>query len=314
VTEKPQIAKLTRVLAQRCGTSDLPNAGTFDNSVSVLQRAVHGFTNALPALRAAKPFSKRDCSGGTERAERTPKSVCAGVCPYFSQRVRRSSPGIRGRRYRGGKGRGFHRFQRARKASQERRTGLLDILSAGASGDTDSERRQMGRSARCRRTCIFPNYKDQVRFGALSLDGLGVANYGTCSIILKNAMVTHRTSLFESNNVVFTVYKQKTSMADAEKLENGFRAVWEDRHKLCIAKLAPRLHRHLGRADFAGLLLEQGATTMDDKFVEAHVWGPLTVRSIECVIIRRRGRQPRRTPIKDVRLVLASYNITVIEL
>ncbi len=64
-------------------------------------------------------------------------------------------------------------------------------------------------------------------------------------------MVTHRTTLFEDHNVVFTVYEQKTTMADAENLEKGHRAVWDEREKLCVAKLAPKLNAGLNQADFA---------------------------------------------------------------
>ena len=85
---------------------------------------------------------------------------------------------------------------------------------------------------------LFPGYKDQSRFGALSLDGVGVRNYGDCSIEIRDVMVTHRTSLFEDNNVVFSAYDQKTTLAGAGELECGHRARWADKEKLCVAKLA----------------------------------------------------------------------------
>ena len=44
---------------------------------------------------------------------------------------------------------------------------------------------------------LFPGYKDHIRFGAFSLDGDGVWNYGECAVTLKDRMVTHRTTLFE---------------------------------------------------------------------------------------------------------------------
>jgi len=34
-------------------------------------------------------------------------------------------------------------------------------------------------------SALFPNYKEEIRFGALSLDGLGISNYGECFIILE---------------------------------------------------------------------------------------------------------------------------------
>lgn len=158
---------------------------------------------------------------------------------------------------------------------------------------------------------IFPGYKDNIRFGALSLDGVGVKNYGECSLEMKPGMVTHRTTLFEDNNVVFTVYEKKATMAQAGNLEPGHRAVWGDRHKLCVAKLAPRLHSGSVAADFPRVLLEQGKTTRDDRFVELHVWGSLTIRSLQRVRIQRQRHRPLKAAIQDVRRLLKRYNVDV---
>jgi hypothetical protein len=49
---------------------------------------------------------------------------------------------------------------------------------------------------------VFPGYKEHIRFGNLTLDGLGLASYGRCFIILRNDMIAHRTSLYDGNCVV----------------------------------------------------------------------------------------------------------------
>lgn len=139
--------------------------------------------------------------------------------------------------------------------------------------------------------------------------GIGVSNYGPCSITLKTDMVSHRASLFEDNNVVFTVYEQKASMADAENLEQGHRATWSERQRLCVAKLAPKLHAGLAAKSFPGILLEQGKTTQDDHFVEVHVWGPLTIRSVDRIRVLRRGNRPRKVVLKDLQSELNKYKI-----
>jgi hypothetical protein len=51
-------------------------------------------------------------------------------------------------------------------------------------------------------SALFPNYKEEIRFGALSLDGLGVSNYGECFIVLRTDMIAHRASVFEENSVL----------------------------------------------------------------------------------------------------------------
>jgi hypothetical protein len=124
-------------------------------------------------------------------------------------------------------------------------------------------------------------------------------------------MVAHRTTLFEDNNVVFTVYEQKATMADAEDLEKGHRAVWEDRHKLCVVKLLPRLQPGLPAANFPRLLLEQGRTTSDDRFVELHIWGSITIRAVKHVMIARRRNRPLKAMVRDVERLLNQYNVTV---
>jgi hypothetical protein len=128
---------------------------------------------------------------------------------------------------------------------------------------------------------------------------------------MKAEMVTHRTTLFEDNNVVFTVYEQTTTMAQAEHLPRGYRAVWEEREKLCVAKLAPRLHSGLKAADFSVLLLEQGATSRDDRIVELHIWGSLTIRSVQHVRILRERSRPLKAAIKDLQRLLKQYNVDV---
>lgn len=155
----------------------------------------------------------------------------------------------------------------------------------------------------------FPGYKNQIRFGALSLDGVGVKNYGECSMELKDMMVAHRTSLFEDNNVLFTVYTQRAAMADAVNLEPGHRAAWDEREKLCIAKLAPRLNSGAKSEAFPQLVLEQGQTTSDDKFIETHIWGSLTIRSVACVRIHRERNRPLRAAIADIERLLKQYNV-----
>lgn len=126
---------------------------------------------------------------------------------------------------------------------------------------------------------------------------------------LKDRMVAHRTSLFEDNNVVFTVYEQKATMAGAESLEPGHQAVWEECEKLCIAKLAPRLHSALKSEDFLQLVLEPGLTTRDDKFIETHIWGSLTIRSVARVRIHRKRHRPLKAAIADLKRLLKQYNM-----
>lgn len=138
-------------------------------------------------------------------------------------------------------------------------------------------------------TALFPNYKQHIRFASLSLDGLGISHYGECTLVLRDEMIAHRASVFEENSGIF-MERHNIKISEAHELPLGYRAVWEDRGKLGIAKLAGRLRPETKLEDFPGILQRDGKTSEEDEFVEAHIWGPMTVRTFERVIIRKRVR------------------------
>jgi hypothetical protein len=153
-------------------------------------------------------------------------------------------------------------------------------------------------------TVLFPQYKKDIRFGALSLDGIGVMNYGACSIILRDGMISHRSSVFEDNSALF-VERQGT------KIPKGYRATWYNRAKLSVAKLSRRIDSATASDKYSGLLLRQGATLEDDEFVEVHVWGPMTVLTIEKVIVTASKPHQRATIRKAIAFKLAKHNVQV---
>src|SRR5271165_2963285 len=53
-------------------------------------------------------------------------------------------------------------------------------------------------------TALFgDDNKREIHFAALSLDDLGLTNYGDCSITLRTEMIAHRTTIFEENMLIF---------------------------------------------------------------------------------------------------------------
>ncbi|HSS50342.1 MAG TPA: hypothetical protein VLX28_15500 [Thermoanaerobaculia bacterium] len=128
---------------------------------------------------------------------------------------------------------------------------------------------------------LFPGYKEKIRFAALSLDNLGLFNYGDCSLVLTDAMIAHRASVYHENSALFL---RRHSFEPPV----GYRAVWRDRARLCIAKLADRLQVFTPARDFAALLLRQGDTSEQDQFIEVHIWGPLSVYCLAKVSIAKR--------------------------
>jgi len=139
---------------------------------------------------------------------------------------------------------------------------------------------------------LFPGYKEEIRFAALSLDGVGLTRYGECSFVLRESMIAHRATVYEENSTL-------SMKRHAYEAPPGHRATWEDRAKLCVAKTAGDIQAETGAELFPKLLLDQGATSREDRFVEVHVWGPMTIRSVERVVVGTLRRQAFRKALRD---------------
>ena len=144
--------------------------------------------------------------------------------------------------------------------------------------------------------------KSEIRFAALSLDGIGSPHYGECAIALRIPMIAHRTSLIEENSAIFMRRHDYRRPA-------GCLASWARRGTLAAAKLGDALQPATTPAEFLNLVLAPGATSDDGRYIEAHVGGSLTVRSFREVTIRKWKTKPRRVDIKALEEKLAKYNV-----
>lgn len=149
---------------------------------------------------------------------------------------------------------------------------------------------------------LFPLYEERIRFAALALDGVGVQSYGECSLVLRDELIAHRASVFEENSAVFLRDR-------GYQLPPGYRASWEDRSRLAVAKLAPAVHAGTLPADFPGLLVRQGPTAEEDCFIEVHIWGPVTARACECAIMISKGRRAGQGFRKALQARLAAVGV-----
>lgn len=157
---------------------------------------------------------------------------------------------------------------------------------------------------------LFTGFKDEIRFAALSLDGLGVAHYGECSITWREAMIAHRASIFEENSTMFMDHKN-VLIRDAHELPKGYRATWAERAKLCVAKLHKSIDASVQPDEYSGLLIRQGATPEEDDFVEVHIWGLMSRRTIKHVIVPRPKSKGERTIIKAIEEALEEAGATL---
>jgi hypothetical protein len=123
---------------------------------------------------------------------------------------------------------------------------------------------------------LFPFYKDEIRFAALSIDGEGVTKYGTCSLVLKDAAIRQRATVFEKNSLEFC---RERKLGVGSPVPPGYRASWKDRETLAAAKLHESVERGSDSASFAHMLLNN--ETGD--FVEVHVFGPIHRGAVEAI-------------------------------
>jgi hypothetical protein len=159
-------------------------------------------------------------------------------------------------------------------------------------------------------TVLFPGYKKEMRFAALSLDGVGLSNYGACSIVFRDEMIAHRASVFEENSALF-MEQREIKISRSPNLPKGYRATWDERARLCVAKLSGKIDSATRSGEYSGLLLKQGVTSEADEFVEAHIWGPMTVLTMERVIITDPKPRYRATIIRAIKAKLAKHNVKV---
>ena len=136
---------------------------------------------------------------------------------------------------------------------------------------------------------IFPYYYQEIRFGALSLNGHGVAKFGELSVVLKDTAIRNRSTVFEGNSIEFV----RKHVAQLSAIPPGYRAVWDSRDKLAVAKTSTKILCSTKIKDFPTLLMD------GDDFIEVHVFGPIHRKAIE----KLTGKRPRQ---RDDRLIFKS--------
>lgn len=160
---------------------------------------------------------------------------------------------------------------------------------------------------------FFPNYKEDIRFAALSLNNSGLFNYGECSLVLKESMIEHRATVLDENSVIF-MKTHKVMMYEAENLPKGYRATWKDRGKTAVAKHVSDVSAGTSKGEYPKIILQNGKTTEDDIFIEVHIWGPMSILSFEGVTADTTKFKGRKTLVNQIRFKLDDkYNIKMEE-
>ena len=134
---------------------------------------------------------------------------------------------------------------------------------------------------------LFPLYNNKILFGALSLDKQCPSKYGAYAMVLREEMIQQRATVFEENSFVFCQSKHKIVTGDP--VPTGYRAVWQERDQLAMAKLHSKLDAGTEPKEFPRILLNPGKDESNQDFIEVHIYGPIHRRAVETVA----GPQPR---------------------
>lgn len=129
---------------------------------------------------------------------------------------------------------------------------------------------------------LFLGYHEHIRFGALTTNERGLRNYGKCFVLLHSHMIGHRSSVFEMNSVRF-IQAQATNVTSGHTLPYGYRSNWINRGVLSVPKLADKIEHNTPSASYPDILMRNGSSTDSDDFVEVHIYGSITVRTLKSV-------------------------------
>ena len=127
---------------------------------------------------------------------------------------------------------------------------------------------------------LFGAYAPEIRYAALALDQRGLISYGNCSMTLADMTMRYKATLLEENSYFFV---QKHRIVAGDALPQGYRATWENRHLLAVAKLADKITQKA--QNWANVLLHSNGDRQHDEFIEVHIYGAFDKQAIEAVAI-----------------------------
>lgn len=128
---------------------------------------------------------------------------------------------------------------------------------------------------------LYPNFHEKIIFSSLSLNNKGLSGYGAVVIVLKEALIRKRTSLFEENPHSFI---QKHKVLLNEKIPSGFRSDWDNRGNLARAKLHSKITPSISPSEYGEILITDNGGTGDGDWIEAHIYGSINRSAIKTLI------------------------------
>jgi hypothetical protein len=162
---------------------------------------------------------------------------------------------------------------------------------------------------------LFPMYSQHVVYAVLSPDGRGTKTYGG-DVWLRwrsNFHMERWASLLEENS--FSFFERHQLGRVGAPVPQGYRATWDDKDRLLIAKATPYLTSATAASELCRLLLFAGASRVDDRFIEVHIYaeGGLDTQDVNLVTFQRNPTKPDESQRwAQVRDLCAARNIDVV--
>lgn len=153
---------------------------------------------------------------------------------------------------------------------------------------------------------FFPNYHEHIVFAALSLNHRGLSAYGPHSLELKDQMISHRATVFESNTVTFV---RAHKLEATSPIPLGYRASWENRGKLAKAKLHAKLDAQTTKLDYPEILIDNEGETDSPDFIEVHIYQGFSRRAINRVTFAKKTKRPDNIIINSIKKKLNELSI-----
>jgi hypothetical protein len=140
---------------------------------------------------------------------------------------------------------------------------------------------------------LFGGYADEIRFAALSLDGVGLKSYGkeglSYGLGLRDVAISKRASLLEENAYEFV---KRHALDATSDFPAGYRSTWENRHELAVAKLADLIWPEISPTEYAGILLSSTGDRATDQFIEVHIFGTFNMNAVSSVSGTSKPKRP----------------------
>jgi hypothetical protein len=118
---------------------------------------------------------------------------------------------------------------------------------------------------------LFGSDAKNIRYGALCAQSPGLRCYGACCMVLNGAALQNCASLFEENTFAFFDARPGALEKIPCDIPLGYRATWENRGKLAVAKLGHHFATETPTDDFNEVLICSTTQKMTDNFVEVHI-------------------------------------------